>query len=133
MVRTHRGSCHCKAVTYEVDVDLAAGTTRCNCTWCLKARNWGTRVAPGALRVLGGADQLADYTTGPHSHHRFCRVCGVHVYYHGHIPEIGGDYVTVLVATLDDASPAQLLEGPMRFVDGRADNWWNAPGETRHL
>jgi hypothetical protein len=51
----------------------------------------------------------------------------------GHIEEIGGDYVSVKLACLDDIDPAELAEAPVRYFDGRANNWWNPPAETRHL
>jgi hypothetical protein len=79
MKKTYHGSCHCGAVRIEADLDLAAGTGRCNC------------------------------------------------------PEIGGAYVSINLACLDDADPAELASAPVRYMDGRHDNWFNPPTETRHL
>ena len=133
MTRTYTGSCHCKAVRFEADLDLAAGTTRCNCTLCTKTRNWSQIISPDHFRLLTPEDALADYTPGPHMHQLFCRHCGVRSFARGYLEQIGGDFVSVQVASLDDASPEELLSGPIKYCDGRANNWWNAPAEVRHL
>jgi hypothetical protein len=134
MKKTYHGSCHCGAVKFEVDIDLAAGTNKCNCTVCTKTRNWNVIVKPDAFRLLAGEDALTDYQFGGKQGHRlFCRHCGVRSYEYGHVKEIGGDYVSIQVSSLDDVDLAELIAAPVRFANGRDNAWWEPPKETRHL
>jgi hypothetical protein len=132
--RTYHGSCHCGAVRFEADVDLAAGTGKCNCTYCTKSRNWNVLLKPEAFRLVAGAEALADYRFGTmQGHNRFCRTCGVHTHSVGDIPALGGAFVSLQLAALDDADPADLAAAPVRYSDGRNDNWMQAPAITAYL
>lgn len=134
MKKTYHGSCHCGAVRYEADLDLSAGSGKCNCSICTKTRNWNVGVKPDAFRLLAGESALSDYQFASKScHHLFCKHCGVRTFARGYVEEIGGDFVSIQLGTLDDVSPAELLEGPVRYANGRDNNWWSPPEETRHL
>ncbi len=134
--KTYSGSCACGRVAFEADFDLAAeGTGKCNCTTCFKRRHWTVRVQPENFRYLRGESELVPFRdTGRVFPDGFCRHCGVTLV--GYIPAAEwneGAFLSVFVATLDNISPAELLEAPIRYMDGRNDDWWHPPAETRHL
>ncbi len=73
----HSGSCHCGAVRYEVETDLAQ-VLSCDCTFCRKRGALWTYVGAEQFKLLSGQDDLADYQFNKKIiHHVFCRHCGV--------------------------------------------------------
>ena len=115
-------------------LDLARGTSRCNCTFCTKTRAWKSFAQPAAFRILRGADKVASYHKHPDAPLKhFCPTCSVYTHETGHADYMGGDFVGVFVASLDDAEPAELIASPVRYADGRNNNWGSPPAETRHL
>lgn len=134
MKKTYTGSCHCKKIRFEADIDLAAGTGKCNCSICTKKRAWEAMVKPEAFRLLAGESALTDYQFGAKKcHHVFCKHCGMHPYAHGNVPEVGGAFISVSLGALDDLDPAELIDAPVKFYNGSDDDWMNQPAETRHL
>jgi hypothetical protein len=132
---TYHGSCHCKRIRFEADLDLGEGTGKCNCSYCWKARGWTMAIKPSELRVLDGKQHASEYgfVPGATNFHVFCKHCGIRVYTYGHVDAIGGDYVSVALSSLDDLPPAELAAAPVRYMNGREDDWFHEPAETRHL
>ena len=87
-----------------------------------------------AFRRLAGKGEMADYQFGTKTgHHLFCRNCGIHPFGCGHLDVLGGDYYSINLACLDGIDPSELAEAPVRYFDGRNNNWQSPPAETRHL
>jgi len=133
MRQTYRGSCHCGAVRFEADLDLAAETVRCNCSICTKSRMWLTFTGTDGFRLLEGEDRLADYTFGRGAiHHRFCSRCGVKPFGQATMPD-GAVAYAVNVACLDGVPDEALAAAPVAFQDGRHDDQSRPPAVTSYL
>jgi hypothetical protein len=133
-IKTYKGSCHCGKVRFEADIDLAAGSGKCNCSICTKTRAWGVNVKPDAFRLVTGEGDLSDYQFGSKSvHHLFCKHCGVHPFVRGYVEAIGGEFYSVNFACLDDVDPKELTSGPVRYADGRNNAWHSTPEHVAHL
>jgi hypothetical protein len=131
--RTITGSCHCGRVRIEADLDLAAGSSRCNCSICAKLRAWSFIVKPQAVRLISGEPDLSSYEWGAKiSSRKFCKHCGVHVFSRGYLEEVGGEFCSVNVAVLD-LDPAALAAIPVRYCNGRSNNWETPPQFTGYL
>ena len=133
MKKTYRGSCHCGAVRFEADFDLAQGTFRCNCSVCYKTRAWLAPVPASDFRLLGGEQALVDYQFNKHViHHRFCRTCGVRPFSQGSDPK-GNKSYAVRVNCLDGVDPQELIDAPVQYFNMLHDDFKSPPAETRHL
>ena len=123
----HQGSCHCGGVKFEVEVDPSQGT-RCNCRICTKLGATGAIVKPAAFTLLTDEANLASYSRMPEIASRyFCKTCHVQCFGKGHLAQLGGDFVSVNLNTLDDHDLAGTTIG---YWDGRHDNWQAGPRAT---
>jgi hypothetical protein len=142
MQKTYRGSCHCGAVRFETELDLAAAiTSRCNCSICRRQRFWKTLVKAETVRITAGEDALTDYQWGGRNiHHLFCKTCGVKPFGRVHLDlkfgdvEMRGEYVAINLMVLD-ASDEEHAEAAarVRFEDGRNNDYVNPPAITSYL
>lgn len=130
VLENHAGSCHCQAVRFEVTLDARRGS-RCNCSVCTKIGPIGSVVKPEAFRLLTPESALSKYVWGHKISTRyFCGACGVHCFARGHLPQLGGDYVSINLNTLDDIEPSSLQ---LIHWDGRHDNWQAGPSDKPFL
>lgn len=76
---THKGSCLCGRVTYEIHGDLL-DVLNCHCSMCRKFHGaaFRTRAAVRAadFHWLSGEALLTHYESSPGEYKTFCRVCG---------------------------------------------------------
>ncbi|MEQ1565607.1 MAG: GFA family protein [Myxococcota bacterium] len=113
----HRGSCHCGAVRFEVDMELD-GLATCNCSICGRTGVIMSFVPEDKFRCLSGEDKLTDYQFGKKSvHHTFCSVCGVRPFGHGVGPD-GTKMVMVNARCLDEVDTHTLTIG--KQYDGKS-------------
>jgi hypothetical protein len=75
---TYHGSCHCGAVRFEIDADIAT-VMECNCSHCGKNGWLLAQVPAERFRLLNGEDALARYRFHKQRiDHLFCTTCGIH-------------------------------------------------------
>ena len=132
MLKTYRGRCHCGAVVFEADLDLAQPSFRCNCSICRRTRFWPAVARPEGFRVLAGASELTEYLFHTRRNkHYFCRTCGVRPWGVGTDTPIG-TMIGVNLGCLEDVTEEELSRIPVVHVDGLHDRF--EPPEFRsHL
>jgi hypothetical protein len=121
---THRGSCHCGAVRFEVDAPAAIEAVECNCSICTMTGYQHLIVPARDFRLVAGLDSLSCYTfnTGIAKHY-FCSRCGIKSFY---IPRSHPNGYSVNVRCLDPSTISSLATVP---YDGR--NWEASEGSLR--
>ena len=111
----YSGSCHCGAVTFEVEAPEHLELIECNCSICAQTGFVHLIVDKSQFTVLTGADNLTTYTFNSHqAKHTFCKTCGVKPFY---TPRSHPDGISVNFNCLTTAPKSQ----EMSAFDGQ--NW----------
>jgi len=112
-VRTYAGRCHCGAVAFEIDTDMAELTT-CDCSICSRRNALMVRVPESAFRLLAGEAALTEYRFHTNTaRHFFCGTCGIYPF---HRKRVTPDFLGINVFCLDDFDPTGV---PVRATVGR--------------
>ena len=99
---SHRGSCHCGAVAFEVQAPPRLLALECNCSICKMTGFLHLIVPRGRFRLLRGEDALTEYRFGTGTaRHLFCRRCGVKSFY---VPRSNPDGYSINVRCLDGST-----------------------------
>jgi hypothetical protein len=113
---THRGSCHCGQVAFEVDGDIDSALA-CNCSICSRKGSLLWFVPRERLRLATPEAALGSYTFNRHViKHRFCLRCGIHPFGEGSDPK-GHAIAAVNLRCVEGLN---LDTVPVHHFDGRA-------------
>jgi hypothetical protein len=124
MTHTRKGTCHCGAVEFEVDLPHGLQELwRCSCSLCRRKGAVVASVPLEGLRVVRGADKLSLYQWNTRTaKHYFCSICGIYTH---HQRRSNPKQFSFNVACLEGVDPFALGEIPV--IDGTKSSL--VPGE----
>jgi hypothetical protein len=119
VVQIKRGSCHCGAIQFEVELRAGFGKLwRCNCSLCRRRGAIMAAVPVDRLRITKGQDKLTLYQWNTRqAKHYFCSACGV--YTHHQRRSAPGEF-SFNIACLEGVDPFAL--GDVPIGDGASDS-----------
>lgn len=121
-----KGSCHCGAVSFEVQTPDAAELTDCNCSICHRTGYLHLIVPKERFRLLSGKRKLTAYRFNTKTaKHCFCSVCGVKPFY---VPRSHPDGISVNFRCLNASDFKSIMTTEF---DGR--NWEENAAKLRPL
>ncbi|NIT12841.1 MAG: GFA family protein [Candidatus Dadabacteria bacterium] len=122
----HKGSCHCKAVEFEIEAPEKITVQQCNCSICSMTGFLHLIVPKSGFKLLKGKDNLSTYTfnTGV-AKHTFCKTCGIKPFY---IPRSNPDGYSINLRCLDQSG---FKEIKIEQFDGK--NWEENAQKLAHL
>lgn len=111
----YKGSCHCGAISFEIDAPERLEVEDCNCSICSKTGFLHLILPMHKFTLLSGQHQLETYrfNTGV-AKHTFCKICGIKPFY---IPRSNPDGIDINVRCLDPVPTA------IHIVNFDGQNW----------
>ncbi len=112
-MKTYTGGCHCGAVRYEVETDIAK-VISCNCSHCHAKGLLLNFVDQEKFKLLSGEENLTEYNFNKKTiRHLFCKTCGVESFARGAtFPK-----VSINVRCLDEVDTSTLIITPYNGKD----------------
>ncbi len=106
-VSRYHGSCHCGAVSFDVETDLDK-TATCNCSRCQRLGIVLAFAAREVFTLNSGEDNLTEYLFNKKTiEHQFCKTCGIESFAYSSSPE-GVPMVAINVNCLEGVNPRAL-------------------------
>ena len=113
-LRQYLGSCHCGAVTFEIETDWPE-LTMCDCSICRRRNALMVKVHENRFRLLSGQEMLTEYRFHTMTaRHFFCSTCGIYPF---HRKRVTPDYLGINVFCVEDFDPTGI---PVRQAVGAA-------------
>ncbi len=121
----HKGSCHCGAVSFEVQGDLTAPEA-CHCRQCRKQSGhyWAAATMPRAAVTIRGGAHLTWYQSSPTSRRGFCSTCGSFLFWE----KPTQDSIDLAMGAFD--TPTQTRLAAHIFVADQGD-YYDIPGNAK--
>jgi hypothetical protein len=115
-MKKYHGSCHCGAVSYEVEGDFTEGIS-CNCSHCKRKGFLLAFVPQSQFTLNGGEENLTTYHFNKKLiDHNFCKTCGVQSFARGGDAE-GNVMMAINLNCLEDLDTETLT---IKKVDGKS-------------
>lgn len=113
---THKGSCHCGRIAFEVEGEIDSGLA-CNCSICSRKGSLLWFVPREKLKLLTPESDMSTYTFNKHViRHHFCPKCGIHPFGEGKDPK-GNAMAAVNLRCVEGLD---LDKVPVKHFDGRS-------------
>ncbi|PKF76575.1 aldehyde-activating protein [Vibrio sp. vnigr-6D03] len=104
----YQGSCHCKAVQFEIQTSEIIEALQCNCSVCIRKNAIMSKKSFGKeeFSLISGKEHLSVYRWGDHDvNHYFCNVCGIYPF---HDTSYDPEVFRVNLGCLDGIEPREL-------------------------